>query len=357
MPPRKCSREDCPSQHVNIEITVKCHRCNCSIHLPCYGVDKTCAEIFLTPNIVMLCDNCLEEGFAEPSPKRKPVMVQRTMDANLTLASPTTELLHVKTPKSAVNKTIESLSMEIKSQTATIAALKSSVDSMHGTLKQHTETDQTLVEKSNGQMSSIKESISETKNLIESMKQQTYANVLKRQLSQSETPKSSRTPKRSGLKQTPVMSGTSTKTIGKPRSPIQPRQREPRKERKVAEKAIWISKLHRDTTEDELLSYIRSDLGITDDKLEIRKLVRKDRDISTYSFVSFCIMCSANQFENLMDVNKWPTYSQIREFELNSNPSTGVKLNARGSTKNLQETPIETQNLPKPVEMETSQVN
>lgn len=116
--------------------------------------------------------------------------------------------------------------------------------------------------------------------------------------------------------------------------------------------------MHRDISEDEMLTYIRNDLGIKDDQLEVRKLVKKDRDISMYSFVSFCIMCSANLFDTLMDVNKWPSYSQIREFELNSNPSTGAKLNERSPSKNAQEKLNETLKSPiQPIlQMDTSQV-
>lgn len=106
-----------------------------------------------------------------------------------------------------------------------------------------------------------------------------------------------------------------------------------------------------------MMAYIRDDLGIKDDQLEVRKLVKKDRDISSYSFVSFCIMCSANMFGTLLDVNKWPAYSQIREFELNSNPSTGAKLNERSPSKNVQEKSNENQKSPNQTEseMETSQ--
>lgn len=360
MPPRKCSREDCPSQHVNIEFTVKCHRCKCQIHLPCYGVSKTSNEIFVTPNIVMICDICLETGGEEPSPKRR-VLVQRKLDSNMALTIPSTESPVVKSPqvKPAMNKTIESLSMEIKAQTTIIASLKVSVDSMHGTIKRKNENEEKLTESSNKQLSSLKESLKETNNLIESIRKPSYANVVKRQFRQShsETPKSSRTSERKESQKLSVQSGTSTRSIFKPPSPIPPRQqRKPHMERKLAEKAVWVSKMHRDISVDEMMAYITEDLGIKDDQLEVRKLVKKDRELSTYSFVSFCIMCSANVFDTLMDVNKWPAYSQIREFEITAAPSTGTKLNERSSPKNVQETPNENQKLQEEAQMDTSQV-
>lgn len=78
---------------------------------------------------------------------------------------------------------------------------------------------------------------------------------------------------------TPAVSGTSKNVIGNPLSPIRPR---PKMQRKMPEKDLHISRLHRDTSADEVLSYIRDNFGITSvDQLEIRKLVKKDRDIST----------------------------------------------------------------------------
>lgn len=243
-------------------------------------------------------------------------------------------------------------------QAATIATLKTSIDSMHDTIKQRSESDQNLVERNDNQMSSITQSLNETKNLIESIKKPSYANVVKQQRghSQSGTPKSSKTPRGNGI---PSLTGTSTKTIGKPPTPTQPRnQQKPRTERKRAEKAIWISNLHRNISEDEMLNYIRDDLGIKDDQVEVRKLVKKDRDISEYSFVSFCIMCSSNLFGTLMDVKNWPSYSRIREFSFNSHPPVVESLSKPGTPKNDQETSSvnKGQITPNQSTMDTSQV-
>lgn len=65
----------------------------------------------------------------------------------------------------------------------------------------------------------------------------------------------------------------------------------------MPEKAIWISRLHRDTSAEDISPYVMDKLGIAEvDQLDIRKLVKKDRDISTYSFVSFRIGCPVSLF-------------------------------------------------------------
>lgn len=92
--------------------------------------------------------------------------------------------------------------------------------------------------------------------------------------------------------------------------------------------------MHRDTTVEELTSYINDSLGITvNDQYQIRKLVKKDRDLSEYSFISFRVTCPANMLNTLLDPKHWPSYSKIREFDLDVErpSSSGARLNARHS--------------------------
>lgn len=94
-------------------------------------------------------------------------------------------------------------------------------------------------------------------------------------------------------------------------------------------KAVWISRFHRDTTEDEITSYIKSSLGITTvDQFQVRKLVKKDCDISAYSFVSFKVVCSVELFDTLMNPANWPTTCLIREFEMEIRGSPVAKIQA-----------------------------
>lgn len=75
-------------------------------------------------------------------------------------------------------------------------------------------------------------------------------------------------------------------------------------------------------------SYVKESVGETAmNQYQIRKLLKKDRDLSSYSFVSFKITCPENEFVMLMDPKNWPSNSRIREFELDGNRSSGVKLN------------------------------
>ena len=138
------------------------------------------------------------------------------------------------------------------------------------------------------------------------------------------------------------MNGTSANVIGKALSPNRVRTNVRVNVAPKPEKAIWISRLDRDTTEDEMTSYIRDTIGISSiEQCQIRKLVKKDKDLETYSFVSFKVACPASIFKTLMDAEKWPSYCQIREFDLDLKTSTGdkpAKLIIASSAMNLETT-------------------
>jgi len=293
----------------------------------------------------MFCDECFNADYEQPSPKRKeskPNFVQRTLDMNMSLSTPlVAESPSNKTAKKpTTQKLFESLQLEMQKNTVRISALKSSVDSMHDTITQQKEKVGESIGMSNDNITSLKTSLSETCNLIKSIKKQSYSNIvkgssnkLKRNETKQETPKSSRSTRDSvPTKKPAVANGTSNNVIGKPLTPPQYR---PKIHQKMRDKAIWISRLHRDTSVEEIKTYVRDMFGIvTVDRLEVRKLVKKDRDISTYSFVSFSIRCPANLFEILMDATKWPERCDIREFKMDTNnTSTVVKLNVNSPSK------------------------
>lgn len=99
---------------------------------------------------------------------------------------------------------------------------------------------------------SIKTSIGQT-SLIESAKKPSFANVLKRgdsarNKNNYETPKSSKSIRQNNNSSKPLLSGKSSNTIGKPISPKRNRLNEMLKK---PEKAVWISRLHRDTSEGQ----------------------------------------------------------------------------------------------------------
>lgn len=60
-------------------------------------------------------------------------------------------------------------------------------------------------------------------------------------------------------------------------------------------------------------------------------MVKKDSELSSYSFVSFRVACPINIFEALLDAKNWPSYCQIREFDMVQKNSSGIRLNSERS--------------------------
>lgn len=243
---------------------------------------------------------------------------------------------------------MESLVQKVEIQTATIAGLQTSVETMNETIKQQKVTVVESIKVNNDNISMLKKSISQTPNCNHSAGKQSYADAARKGLKNAtlnDTPKSSkstRTPRSSH----PVLTGTSNNVIGKPLSPINSNRFKATTRQNGAprpEKAIWISRIHRETTEEELAVYIKESIGIKTDDINVRKLVKKDREISSYSFVSFRINCSSANFNTLMNPMYWPSNSQLREFEIERNASVGARLTEKSPSKNEIETPIGTQ--------------
>lgn len=320
-PLRKCSKESCPGQNISPDLTWHCFCCKGPIHLLCYGVRQAPEGIFINDNIIMVCDEYLSNPKESVSPKRNQPnanFIQRTID----LQSPTLSLSKtaqaITTPSRSntakqshqIQTVMEALVQKVETQTATIAGLKVSVETMNDTISQQKLAVGESIKIGNENISLLKKSLKNTPN---SNRKKSYADAAKeglRKAAANETPRSTK-PTHSTRSTKPVIPGTSSNVIGKPLSPKQLKRNDRPKAPPKPEKAIWISRIHRETTEEELAAYIKESIGITPGDFDVRKLVKKDRDISTYSFVSFRITCSSTNFNILMDPRHWPSNSQI----------------------------------------------
>lgn len=368
-PPRKCSRENCPTQNISPDLTVTCHSCKNAVHLLCYGIVKNPEEIFVIDNIVMICDSCINNLV---SPKRKQPntasnMIQSTIDPLNPMLTISKSASNVSTPPKPVKQSqmqamIETLVQKVETQTATIAGLKFSVDSMNTTISKQKTTVEQSIKQSSDSMTSIEKKVADTPRAADPAKKSSYANVLKgsvKKRKNNETPKTSR-PSQTPRTDKPVQVGMSKNVIGKPLSPDQNRRNIQPNGAMLPQKAIWVSKLHRDTTEEELETYVKTLVGDpAADQYQVRKLVKKDRPLSSYSFVSFRISCPEAMLTTLLDAENWPSNCQIREFDMQQQTSTGARLSVVSpkSTDGVQ-TSTESKNemIPRAVEMDFNSI-
>lgn len=77
---------------------------------------------------------------------------------------------------------------------------------------------------------------------------------------------------------------------------------------------LYLSKFDRRTTTSDILSYIKNK-GIDDmENIRIFKLVKKNIDISTYSYVTFKIETTIDISEALLEDHFWPVSCTIKNF-------------------------------------------
>lgn len=292
---RVCSRDSCKPSFIKSSSTVKCIGCRDPFHLQCYGIDKPSSVIFVNKNVVFLCDACLTSGTYVPSPKRKLasqtdcVVTQDINSSNLVTPSKAVTGTTVD-PLKQLQESVDRIISEVSLNSNTLQVIHTKINNLNNT---------------------------EQSSVMTTHAPRSYASVLSRNVNGS-TGRSniSVVARRDSIpspKITPAIKGASSATIGKPLTPRPP-----------PKKSIWISQLHRDTTEDDITKYVKS-IVKSSAEFTVRKLVKKDREISSYSFVSFRVTCSLELFELLMNAELWPASVNIREFEQSSNKN-GISL-------------------------------
>lgn len=92
-------------------------------------------------------------------------------------------------------------------------------------------------------------------------------------------------------------------------------QKPERTEKPSFPRAVWISRLNPETSNEDIANYIIANTPIKDHaNFNVHKLVKKDCDLSTLKFVSFKIQVEMDNFDHLMDPELWPENVMVREF-------------------------------------------
>lgn len=103
------------------------------------------------------------------------------------------------------------------------------------------------------------------------------------------------------------------------------------------EKAVWVSRLPTTTTDDMIREHI-TELQTVSSNFEIHKLVKKDRDLSELSYISFKIAVNDADFAILNDPTVWPTGVLVREFVENKPVTFGEFLLKDLNAENARQT-------------------
>jgi hypothetical protein len=84
-------------------------------------------------------------------------------------------------------------------------------------------------------------------------------------------------------------------------------------------KWVYVTKLHPNTSEDDVVNYVTSKLVISKDKIKCSKLVTADSDLSKMDFVSFKILVQSPKYVELLHNKFWPKNVTSREFQNRQN--------------------------------------
>lgn len=97
---------------------------------------------------------------------------------------------------------------------------------------------------------------------------------------------------------------------------------------KKLSKSLWISPLHPTVSAEDMKKYVTENTALKDvDKFFCKKLVKKDQDLSTLSYVSFKIDVTDEDFVLISDPSNWPRNISVREFVRVDKAQPSVALN------------------------------
>lgn len=319
----KCSRDDCPPANISGP-TIKCAKCKSVCYLKCFGFEK-CATIdgidvvkvtlpdgsqLFTPvpySSFVCCTNTLtttELKAALKIPKANTRSTSKTRAAKPTENANDSPVLN---ELNEIKKMITKINVSTENNPSELAEIKA------------------MAKESSDKLKSLQNSVFDgptNGNVHSAVNTPTFANVLgdqrkvmtaKRKLNVNVND----TPNKQRMANLPKpVGGTRDINIGQPLPDTAKANAKPKQMSKPKfDKSLWISKLHFSVTNEEIVDYIMTKTDIKDrNRFNVRKLVKKDADLSLLSHVSFKIDVNEQDFDYLNNPDIWPKTVVIREF-------------------------------------------
>lgn len=390
--PRKCD-SGCPSGNIGANTNVNCRICKCPYHLSCYDIAVSPNRIFVSKNIVFICDFCMPgldvENYS-PDRKRKtagkthhqqqqqqtkPQLKQATLSFTKSSSSTGND-----NNKSNGTKTIDELyellsnvSTKLDKNSESLNGMEEKNHLFYGEMIETTTSTLNIVRAKSMYYDRFPKHRSDTVTTPNGTKQprvypnpivqntpkiKSFSTVLKSVLPvapRNESPVQRK--KEQHISLVDNASNTTIKTVKLPTPkqgkkdvqigrPVEERQRQPiQRKMNPFTKSIWISKFHPETQPEELVNYIVEHTTVKDkSSFECVKLVKKDSDISTMSFVSFKINVTPEAFEVLIDPENWPQNKHVREWVTMAPPKKTLNDFVTNASTNSNENENEQQN-------------
>lgn len=342
-----CDRGNCPPAYVSGP-KAQCFACKNQCFLACFGFSSTQATAYklgeeqpFTPmsNIQFIYTGCL----AQPMP-----LSQSALNDSLSLGTPKVE----KTTIKAIALEVAKLQEQFASFQQTSSQMNGKLDSIELKTNDIKSTTQAVLEISKKSNDAEQPVLFGSPSLATRAfrpplmkKTPSYASVTKengndRQFATPSAGKRRRfdTPKMTNKKPkvpTPKM-GTGANVTRL----VAVTKAEPKKidSKPKFEKSVWVSRLARSVTEGDIRDHIATNTSATSN-FTVRKLIKKDSDVSTLTYISFKI-----DFDILNDPAVWPKGLLVREFFENKPATLGDFLSANLNAKQINKS-LETMNV------------
>lgn len=309
----KCSRDNCKTEHINGP-KIKCLKCKSTCYLQCFGFiagekingmdtvkcwiqDGSVFSTFLSTMIFSCCGTMTSTE--QKSGLKMPSAAQRGPSKSRESKNECEET--ILNALADINKTLASIKTATDMNTAEIAEIKSLSSTTEANVKKVTE-----------------QNAMGTPGVGQAM---TYAKAFRQQALERAAASGTPTGKRKRVNNSPQREkpkfptpkmGTKSNVGGLSAIPQRARKID---EKPKFEKAIWISRLSPDTTEDQIIDYIVNNTAVTDrTKMNVHKLVKKGVEMSSLNFVSFKVELNIADFDVLNDPEVWPQHVLVREF-------------------------------------------
>lgn len=334
----------CQAEYLDPKYHVNCRQCKKLFHLPCIDIIQPKEKIFISKNVVFICDYCLEVLDSNTSPKRKSSSSssiqtpknnnQSTLigDASGTLSMSanridTQRFSKLSKPSNAqIESLIANLSQQINKNTQklnentnVVAELKKSVDTVHNTVTGEIKSKENpfrsgvpskttfarIVAQSNGSQTQI-----DSRPLSPSTQIRPKLNTK----SSSDRTKIDDAKIKIAMKNRALKQGTCSVEVhglGKAVPAIEPRENKP----KVVWKSIYVSRMSTEVSCEKIVNYIKKQVPDVDEKnFKVHMLVKKDQSLEKLTYISFRVACVDSFYDKLCDPSFWPSHVLVGEF-------------------------------------------
>lgn len=301
---RKCTADGCPSEKVLASCLASCYSCGSKSHLPCYDIIQKANQVFISPNIVFICDECITDKSPISNTPLRPVDNAKKGTTKKDKDDQTAKALH-------------ELTSQIAKNTDQLLVLKQCVTQMDTTVqetaKKHHESYANFITTSQNGLNvpSTQPVVHGKQNVtMETVSTDTQKRNLDRALDAA---------KKLAVKNRHLMSGSADSSDHGLGNAEQLHARKShssklnRPELVSLPKSIYVLQLETCIRKENIVIHIKNRIPSVENHFSVCCLVKQGQNLSELTFISFRVACTEQLYET-MTMSFWPSHVMIGDF-------------------------------------------